>query len=83
MTAEQVIKVIETEKTCVQRAIKGCNRDCRHCDLVMPDKDVIEGYNMAISALEKQIPQEPIKLKSNEDIEIGAGTQMLKSCFNS
>lgn len=58
---EQAIKVIEIEKACVERAVKNCNRDCGNCDLVMSDKDIIESYNMAISALEKQIQKKMIK----------------------
>lgn len=60
-SVEEAIKVIKIEKACVERAIKDCNRDCGNCDLVMSDKDIIESYNMAISALGKQIPQKIIK----------------------
>lgn len=35
---------------------------------------ITEALNIAISALEKQIPKKPIKLKAEQDIKIGAGT---------
>lgn len=34
----------------------------------------IESLKFAVLALEKQIPKKPIKLKAEQDIEIGAGT---------
>ena len=51
MTENEAIKVIQTEKSCVLRNIDGCDRDCGKCDLVMEDKEIIFGYDMAISAL--------------------------------
>ena len=34
----------------------------------------IESLKLAVLALEKQIPKKPIKLKAEQNIEIGAGT---------
>lgn len=62
MTVEEAIRRIKEHNRIHFRKEKG------RCPFIT------EALNMAISALEKQIPQEPIKLKSNEDIEIGAGT---------
>lgn len=59
MTNQEAIEVVKTEKECVLRNIQGCDRDCGKCDLVMEDKIIIEGYDMAIQALEKQIPKIP------------------------
>ena len=63
MTNEEVLKVLEKEKECIQRQINGdCDnkRDCANCDLRLEDKEIILAYNTAISALEKQIPKKPI-----------------------
>lgn len=53
MTENEAIKVVKTEKACVVRNIKGCDRDCANCDLLMKDEDILQGYDMAIQALEK------------------------------
>lgn len=53
MTENEAIEVIITEKKCVLRNIQGCDRKCGKCDLVMKDKVIIAGYNVAISALEE------------------------------
>lgn len=52
MTSDRAIFVLETEKKCVLRNIRGCDRDCMHCDLVLPDEEVLTAFNMAIEALE-------------------------------
>lgn len=53
MTREEVIKILQTEKACVERQERKpkCNRYCESCDLCMPIEDVLEGYNMAIQAI--------------------------------
>lgn len=54
MTESEAIGVIMTEKHCVERNIKHeCDRDCVKCDLLMKDNDVLNGYDMAINALEE------------------------------
>lgn len=46
------IKVINQEKICVMRNIQGlCNRDCKKCDLVLPDSEIISAYNVALAVL--------------------------------
>lgn len=60
MTNEEVLKVLEKEKECIQRQINGnCDnkRDCTNCDLRLEDKYIILAYNTAISTIEKQIPK--------------------------
>lgn len=56
MTKEEVIKMLQTEKACVERQERkqNCNRYCESCDLCMPIEDVIEGYNCAIRALKNE-----------------------------
>lgn len=51
MTNERAIKVILNEIKCVERNVSGCDRCCETCDLVLPDKDVLEAYRTAIEAL--------------------------------
>jgi len=51
----ECIEVLKHEKECVIRNIKGCNRDCANCDLVLPDTTVVEAYNNAITLLQGMI----------------------------
>lgn len=51
MTSDRAIFVLETEKKCVLRNIRGCDRNCEFCDLVLPDDDILTAFNMAIEAL--------------------------------
>lgn len=53
MSIDEVIKVLEQERTCVMRQIgSGCDRDCANCDLVMDDSTVLSAYNEAIASLQ-------------------------------
>ena len=61
MELSEAIKIIKIEQACVKRNIaKECDRDCVKCDLVRPDEDILNGYDIAIEALEKQIPKKPV-----------------------
>ena len=52
----KAIEVIKTEKECVMRNVgSNCNRDCYGCDLIMPDKDILDAYDIAIDAIEKMM----------------------------
>ena len=51
MTVLQAIEVIRNETKCVERATKGCSRNCNMCDLVLPDKDILDAYDMAVEVL--------------------------------
>lgn len=51
MTSDRAVFIIQTEKECLRRNISGCNRDCENCDLVLPDADIEEAYEMAIESL--------------------------------
>lgn len=53
MTAKEAIKLIQNEILCVKTA-DTCDRDCGKCQLVKPTGDILEAYDMAISALEAQ-----------------------------
>lgn len=52
MTNERVIEVLRTEKSCVLRNIRGCDRNCAECDLVLPDEEVLAAYDMAIKIIQ-------------------------------
>lgn len=61
MTLDEAIKVMETEKTCVNRqGTPQCDRDCVRCNLVLPAEDVLTAYNMVISALKELVQKEEI-----------------------
>lgn len=49
------VAVLETEKTCVEQNIKGCDRDCANCDLVLPDQKILDAYDHAIGLLTTMI----------------------------
>lgn len=55
MTEKEAIEIIRVERTCVERnaAKLNCDRDCGHCDLLKEDNEILEAYNIAISALEE------------------------------
>lgn len=59
MTNKQAINILLNEQKCIDRNDSvQCDRKCGSCDLVMDVETIREAYNMAISALEKQIPKE-------------------------
>ena len=50
---EKAIQTIRTEIQCVKNV--DCERlECRNCQLVMPEHDILEALEMAIKALEQQ-----------------------------
>lgn len=55
MTNEKAIEVIKTERRCVLRNIRGCDRDCAKCDLVLPDEEILTAYDMAIRSLSHHV----------------------------
>lgn len=63
MKEQEAIILMQNEITCINRADK-CNRDCAKCDLLRDKDELLEAYNMAISALEKHISKKP---KTNAD----------------
>lgn len=48
--AEKIIKVLKTEKKCVERQEIpfGCSHVCNKCDLLLPTEDVIGAYEISI-----------------------------------
>lgn len=67
MTEKEAIEVIKTEKKCVLRNMRGCNRDCAHCDLVLPEDDILLAYDMAIRALGSRIVENTVSLDEEDD----------------
>ena len=55
MCSSDLIEMLKTEKACVERQDRKphCNRYCESCDLCMPIEKVLEGYELAIQALEQ------------------------------
>ena len=51
MLTSRAVEVIQTNKKCVLRNIRGCNRQCEACDLVLPEEEILQAYDMAVSAL--------------------------------
>lgn len=61
MTPKEAIECLKNEKLCILIADKNeCTRECSKCDLVMETDTLLTAYDMAIEALEKQIPKKPI-----------------------
>lgn len=56
MTESEAGRYMLIEKECINR---DCNRDCANCDIVQNVEDLNNAYDVAINALEKQIPKKP------------------------
>lgn len=56
MTENEAKKYMLIEKECINR---DCDRDCANCDIVQNAEDLNNAYDIAINALEKQIPKKP------------------------
>ena len=68
MTNEKAVEVIKTERKCVLRNIRGCDRNCADCDLVLSDEDILTAYDMAIRALSQHaIPFGKVTSLDEED----------------
>ena len=57
MTENESKKYMLIEKECINR---DCDRDCANCDIVQNAEDLNNAYDIAINALEKQIPKKLI-----------------------
>ena len=66
MTESEAKKYMLIEKECINR---DCDRDCANCDIVQNVEDLNNAYDMAINALEKQIPKKPIKDKYVSELD--------------
>ena len=61
MTEIEAKKYMLIEKECINR---NCDRDCANCDIVQNVEDLNNAYDIAIKALEKQIPKKPKKIEA-------------------
>jgi hypothetical protein len=52
MSNERVIEVLMNGKKCVLRNIRGCDRECGKCDLVLPDEEILTAYDAAIRIIQ-------------------------------
>ena len=67
MTESEAKKYMLIEKEYINR---DCNRDCANCDIVQNVEDLNNAYDIAIKALEKQIPKKPDCIE--EQLKAGA-----------
>ena len=72
MSDSSVIKVLETERACVVRAMNNeCSRDCSKCDLVMDAEEIVAAYDKAISIVrthETRLKSDLVKVGKHLDI---------------
>ena len=54
MTADQILKVLKTERECIKRQgdISKCDRRCGECDLCLPDDEILAVYDFLIGGYE-------------------------------
>lgn len=73
MTQQEALKIIETERKCVQEQISGsCDVCCSNCDLYIEDnKSVLLAYNIVISMASTQTPKKVIDKSKEYDGEYG------------
>lgn len=79
MDAENAIKTLENEVTCVRR--ETCERSrCVSCDLVLPVEQVLAAYEMAISALRKVAEIDQVKPLALEELREMGGDPVWLEC---
>lgn len=72
MTPKEAIECLKNEKLCILITDKNeCTRECSKCDLVMETDTLLTAYDMAIEAIEKQIPKKPINQSEEYDRTYG------------
>lgn len=69
MTFEESFVLMHNEIECIKRA-KDCDRDCGKCELVKNDQELIEAFQFAKEAIQKQIPKKPSGMKDLADLII-------------
>lgn len=52
MTNEQILKVLKNERECIARQNGKCDRNCKECDLCLPDYEILEVYDFLINGYE-------------------------------
>ena len=65
MTTEQILKVLKTEKECIERqGTDKCDKRCGWCELCLPDKEILDVYDYLISGYE--LTEIPISISKEE-----------------
>lgn len=64
MNNEQILKVLKNERECIERQNGKCDRNCKDCDLCLPDDEILEVYDYLISGYE--LTEIPIKISKEE-----------------
>ena len=52
MNTEQILKVLKNERECIARQNGKCDRNCKECDLCLPDTEILEVYDFLINGYE-------------------------------
>lgn len=64
MNTEQILKVLKNERECIARQNGKCDRNCKDCDLCLPDDEILEVYDFLINGYE--LTEIPIKISKEE-----------------
>ena len=67
MTTEQILKVLKNERECIARQNGKCDRNCKECDLCLPDDEILAVYDYLISGY--ALTEIPISI-SKEEAEV-------------
>ena len=78
MTWNEAKKYMLIEKECINR---DCNRDCANCDIVQDVEDLNNAYDVAINALEKQIPKKPTPIDYEKYIDVIDNARFLRGAY--
>ena len=78
MTESEARRYMLIEKECINR---DCNRDCANCDIVQNVEDLNNAYDVAINALEKQIPKKPTPIDYEKYMDIVKNALFLKGAY--
>ena len=50
MNTDQILKVLKNERECITRQNGKCDRNCKDCDLCLPDDEILEVYDFLINS---------------------------------
>lgn len=64
MNTNQILKVLKNERECIARQNGKCDRNCKECDLCLPDDEMLEVYDFLIKGYE--LTEIPIKISKEE-----------------
>ena len=73
MNTEQILKVLKNERECIKRQseyatpksfVPKCDRNCKECDLCLPDDEILAVYDYLISGY--ALTEIPIRISKEE-----------------